>query len=44
MAIISMTGVRTLVDGRAADIVLAYVGFMIPRLLEDIARQLGVSS
>ena len=44
MTIISMTGVRTLAEGRAADIVLAYVGFMIPRLLEDIARQLGVRS
>ena len=44
MTIISMTGMRTLVEGRAADIVLAYVGFMIPRLLEDIARQLRVSA
>jgi aminoglycoside phosphotransferase (APT) family kinase protein len=42
MTIISMTGLRSLVDGRAADVVLAYVGFLIPRLLRSIARRLGV--
>jgi aminoglycoside phosphotransferase (APT) family kinase protein len=44
MTIISMTGMRSLAEGRASDVILAYVGFMIPRLLQDIARQLGVSS
>jgi len=42
MAIISMTGMRTLVEGRASDVVLSFVGFMIPRLLRAIATQLGV--
>lgn len=44
MAVICMTGMRSLADGRASDVILALVGLMIPRLLEDIARQLGVRS
>jgi len=42
MTVICMTGLRSLADGRASDVVLAYVGFMIPRLLQHIAVQLGV--
>lgn len=42
MTIICMTGMRSLADGRASDVLLGLVGLMIPRLLEDIARQLGI--
>jgi aminoglycoside phosphotransferase (APT) family kinase protein len=43
MAIICMTGMRSFAEGRSSDAVLGLVGLMIPRLLDDIAVQLGMT-
>jgi len=43
MAIICMTGMRSFSEGRSSDAILGLVGLMIPRLLADIAAQLGVT-
>lgn len=43
MAIICMTGMRSFTEGRSSDAVLGLVGLMIPRLLDEIAVQLGVT-
>src|SRR5262249_13536621 len=42
MTVICMPGVRSMADGRASDSTLELVGFLIPRLLEELARRLGV--
>jgi aminoglycoside phosphotransferase (APT) family kinase protein len=44
MAIICMTGMRSFAEGRASDTVLGLVGLMIPRLLDDIAAQIGMTA
>jgi aminoglycoside phosphotransferase (APT) family kinase protein len=43
MTIICMTGLRSFSEGRSSDVMHALVGLMIPRLLEEIAAQLGVA-
>jgi aminoglycoside phosphotransferase (APT) family kinase protein len=40
MATISLTGVKSFCEGKTAHTVLAVVGFLVPRLLEDLASQL----
>ena len=40
MAVIALSGVRAF--GEGADLLLGLVGFLVPRLCEDIADQLGL--
>jgi aminoglycoside phosphotransferase (APT) family kinase protein len=40
MAVIALSGVRAFTEG--ADLLLGLVGFLVPRLCEDIADQLGL--
>jgi aminoglycoside phosphotransferase (APT) family kinase protein len=40
MAVIALSGVRAFAEG--ADLLLGLVGFLVPRLCEDIADQLGL--
>ncbi|MDP3937107.1 MAG: phosphotransferase family protein [Deltaproteobacteria bacterium] len=42
MAVIAQGAVRAFLDGDGAEPVLALIGFMIPRLCEDIAAQIGI--
>ena len=42
MAVIALAGVRAFCERGGADLVLGLVGFLVPRLCEDLADQIGL--
>jgi hypothetical protein len=42
MATIALTGVRAFVSGSTPHVLHGIVGFLVPRLLEDLAAQIGL--
>jgi hypothetical protein len=42
MAPIALTGVKSFCEGKTTHTILAVVGFLVPRLLEDLTAQLDL--